>query len=93
MGLLELYGSRLKGVYLFGSHARGEQDPESDLDVLVVLDEVTHYFEEVERTSHLGAALSIKYGVSISKVFVSEHEWRASASPFLKTVQEEALPV
>ncbi|MFP4248886.1 MAG: nucleotidyltransferase domain-containing protein, partial [Armatimonadota bacterium] len=34
-----LYGDRLRGVYLFGSHARGEAGPDSDVDVAVVLDD------------------------------------------------------
>jgi hypothetical protein len=37
--LRELYGERLKHVILFGSRARGDADPESDIDLLVVLDE------------------------------------------------------
>ena len=36
-GLAAIYGIRLKGVYLFGSHARNEADAESDVDVLVDL--------------------------------------------------------
>ena len=36
-GLEELYGSRLSSVWLFGAYARGEEDAESDVDVLVVL--------------------------------------------------------
>ncbi len=52
-GLKRLYGDRLRGVYLFGSYARGEADAESDVDVLILLDEVTHYFGETERTSEL----------------------------------------
>jgi predicted nucleotidyltransferase len=32
IGLDGVYGSRLKGLYLYGSYARGEEDEESDLD-------------------------------------------------------------
>jgi predicted nucleotidyltransferase len=35
--LQELYGERFKGVYLYGSHARGEADEDCDIDVAVVL--------------------------------------------------------
>jgi predicted nucleotidyltransferase len=42
-GLDRMYGGRLQGVYLFGSRARGEGAPDSDVDILVVLDEVAHY--------------------------------------------------
>jgi hypothetical protein len=36
--LRELYGSRLVTVLVFGSRARGDADPDSDLDLLVVLE-------------------------------------------------------
>jgi uncharacterized protein len=42
-GLVELYGNRLRGVYLDGSYARGEQHLDSDVDVLIVLNEVSDY--------------------------------------------------
>jgi predicted nucleotidyltransferase len=37
----ERFGARLREVVLFGSYARGEADEESDVDVLVVIDELT----------------------------------------------------
>jgi predicted nucleotidyltransferase len=90
-GLVKIYGSRLKGLYLFGSYARGEQDSESDVDVLVVLEDFTSYFAEVERAGHLGAELSLKYGVSVSKVFMREEAWLHKETPFLLNVREEAI--
>ena len=35
--LAEAFGSRLQGVVLYGSEARGTADPESDADFLVLL--------------------------------------------------------
>lgn len=91
-GLETIYGPRLRGVYLFGSYARGDQDAESDVDVLVVLDEIESYASEIDRAGGLGAELSLKHGVSVSKVFVTERDWAERKSPFLVNVREEAVP-
>ena len=90
--LKALYGRRLKGVYLYGSHARGRESRESDLDVLIVLDEIPHYSLEVSRTSALISSLSLSSGVAISRVFVSEHEWSHGTTTFVVTAREEAIP-
>ncbi len=92
-GLTSLYTGRLKGVYLYGSYARGEEDQESDVDVLVVLDDIQHYAGEVDRTGHLSADLSLKYSRSISVVFMREIDWLHSETPFLANVHEEAVSV
>ncbi|MGC8731485.1 MAG: nucleotidyltransferase domain-containing protein [Halothiobacillaceae bacterium] len=91
-GLAELYGDRLKGVYLFGSCARDEAGEESDIDVLIVLDEVDNYSGEIARTSELIARLSLGCGRSISRVFVSEQRWREDRTMFILNVREEAVP-
>ena len=82
----------LKGVYLFGSCARGEAEAESDVDVLIVLDRVDNYAMEIDRSSELIAELSLEYGRSISCVYVSEERWRQDQTMFLINVREEAIP-
>jgi predicted nucleotidyltransferase len=91
-GLSRIYGDRLRGVYLYGSYARGSQDPESDLDVLIVLADFDHYGEELDRTSELVAALSLEHGIAVSRVFVRERDWTEATTPFLARVREEAVP-
>lgn len=91
--LTSLYRERLKGVYVYGSYARGEQDRESDVDMLVVLDHVERYAAEVDRTGHVVAALSLKHGVSISRVFISQRDWIERDTPFLANAREEAIAV
>lgn len=86
------YGRRLRGVFLFGSHARGEADEESDVDVLIVLDRIQHYCREVDQTSFITSELSLAHNVSISCVFVSEDQWESGQTAFLENVREEAIP-
>jgi uncharacterized protein len=87
-----LYAERLRGVYLYGSYARGEAGIDSDVDVLIVLDQINGYGAEVERTSKLISEVSLNYGVSISRVFVSEREWKKGKGLFLANVREESIP-
>ena len=51
--LRELYGDRLKDVILFGSQARGDAHPESDIDLMVVLDEVPSRLRELRSWTRL----------------------------------------
>ncbi|MBN1867680.1 nucleotidyltransferase domain-containing protein [Candidatus Sumerlaeota bacterium] len=43
------YGSRFRGLVLFGSLARNLDTPESDVDLLVLLDRPLDYFVEMRR--------------------------------------------
>ncbi|MEW6545148.1 MAG: nucleotidyltransferase domain-containing protein [Nitrospirota bacterium] len=88
----QLYGARLRGVYLFGSYARGEADEASDMDVLIVLDRVDNYSQEIDRTGEVVSTLSLRSGVTISRVFASEQRWQTDQTNFFLNVREEAVP-
>jgi len=90
-GLELLYPGRVRGLYLYGSYARAEEDAESDVDTLVVLDRVPSYGEEIERTSRLVSELSLRHSVSLSRLFVDEAAWALRGDPFLENVRSEAL--
>lgn len=87
-----IYQDRLRGVYLFGSYARGDQDAESDLDVLIVLDDYATLGPEIRRTGEVTSRLSLEYGVSISRTFLREIDWLRGDSSLLRNVREEAIP-
>lgn len=38
----ERFGDRVREIVLFGSHARGEATEDSDVDVLVAIDDLSH---------------------------------------------------
>jgi len=90
-GLAALYGSRLRGVFLYGSYARQEQDPESDLDILIILSDVQRHIAQIERTGQLVRELSLKCGVSISRKFLSEIQWNTVNSALLRNIRAEAI--
>jgi DNA-binding transcriptional ArsR family regulator len=86
-----LYGDRLRGAYLYGSRAAGLARPDSDVDVLVVLDRIERYGDELERTSGACVGLTLELGLVVSRVFVSEERWLSREE--LHAIRETAVAV
>ncbi|TPW21088.1 MAG: hypothetical protein FD126_1040 [Elusimicrobia bacterium] len=74
----DTFRGRARGVTVFGSVARGEQRPESDLDLLVVIDgkddEAVH-----DRAFELRDEVLRRYGLSISPLVVTLQHVRKKA--------------
>lgn len=85
------YGERLKGLYLFGSYARGDAEPGSDIDVAVVLHGEVEPFVEIERTGDAVAALSLANDVVVSLMFISEESFDGKWTPFLANLRREGV--
>ncbi len=85
----------LRRLVLFGSRARGDNEPDSDVDVLVVLDgPVSHESEEYVRSC--AWELSYENGVVIFPLVVARTEWEegpASASLLAAAVGNEGIEV
>jgi uncharacterized protein len=89
--LQELYNAKLIGLYLYGSYARDDADTESDVDILIILEKIGNYSDEIARTSKLVSELSLKYDKTISRVFVSWQDWEEKETPFLLNTRKEAI--
>jgi predicted nucleotidyltransferase len=92
-GLEQIYGSRLIRAVLFGSQARDEAKPDSDIDVMLVLRGLVNPHEEIRRLSVFKAELCLKYDVVVSCVYVSEAEYSQDGTPLLLNVRREGVPV
>jgi len=92
-GLIRLYGERLKGVYLYGSYARGDFQEGSDLDVLVVLDDFERAPLELEFTDDLMGNLSLEYLITISPMFMREKDWLTADKPLLRNARVDAVAI
>jgi predicted nucleotidyltransferase len=88
-----LYGPRLVRLVLFGSHARGDAEPGSDIDVLVVLEGPVRPGEEIARTGEITAGMSLENNVVISSTFISADLFEREESPLMINVRREGVPV
>jgi len=88
-----LYGRRLRQILLFGSWARGDAHPESDIDLLVVLDGVESPWEELRRMDAVLWRHSYLSGAVISAVPVGEDELQEAARPLLIRAKAEGRAV
>jgi uncharacterized protein len=69
-------------VVLFGSKARGGDDPESDIDLLVLTARKLDWREERAITTAL-FAVEMDYDVVISTLIVPVQEWSSGVYPVL----------
>jgi len=81
--LRRLYGDRLRKVVLFGSWARGDAHPESDIDLLVVLDRVDDRWREHRRMSEILDHHSLDNDTVVSASIVSESDYATAQRPML----------
>jgi predicted nucleotidyltransferase len=72
--LEERFGGRLEQVRLFGSYARGDPRPDSDVDLLVVIDGLT--LAESEEVNRAHFDVEMERGVAFGGFACSSEEWR-----------------
>lgn len=92
-GLAQIYGDKLKAVYLYGSYARGDYREGSDVDVMILLSKYNKtYWDEIERTGEVIQNVSLNYNISVSRIFMTEKKWKRSDTPLLRNIHREGLP-
>ena len=93
-GRLEaLYGERLVGLYLYGSHARGEAWADSDIDLLAVLSGRVTSWDEIDILVDATYDLELESGELISVYPVASERYEMADSPLLRNIRREGISV
>jgi predicted nucleotidyltransferase len=92
--LRKIYGERFKGLYLYGSYARGDFRPgRSDLDLAFVLDQFESHFEEIDRTGDMRVTISLDHGLTLSLLPISEAELASDLRRLSRILQREGVRI
>lgn len=89
--LQRTYGDRLRGVYLYGSAARDQLTPDSDIDIAIVLDKLTNRYAELKRTSKIGSDLSLETSNVVLFLFVDETDFQKGRFSIHRAIKEEGI--
>ena len=89
--LRSLYGDRLVKLILFGSHARGEANPDSDIDLLAVLKSPVSQVQEISYMSELRVKILLDYNELVSIIPMSEDRFNAKTVSLLRNIQREGI--
>lgn len=90
--LQNLYGDRLNGVVLYGSYARGDYDEESDIDLMVLLnDKEVNTYAEIFRMSDLTMEFILRYSMAVSVLPAPVNRYRQSFGPVYQDARQEGI--
>jgi len=90
-GLGEIYGDKLKAVYLYGSYARGDYRKGSDVDVMVLLKSYRNYWKEYQHSSDYVSDISLKYDLTVSYILIKEIQWKGLNKPLLRNIHKDGV--
>jgi predicted nucleotidyltransferase len=83
------YPDRVQDVILFGSKARGDSHPDSDIDILILVDDDDWRFSHA--ISRLAARISLNRDVLLGPRLIRQARWRRSL--LYPTVSSEGIPL
>ena len=89
--LAGMYGEKIRKVILYGSCARGTATSDSDIDILLLVDESLNPFEVRESLSDLLYDILLEEGELVSVMVVGEDLYENYNSPFMLNVKKEGM--
>jgi predicted nucleotidyltransferase len=90
--LQTVFGQRLDRVILFGSRARGDAEPDSDIDVMIVLKEPgADSGDDRDRYMQIAAELSLKYDAVIIPFLTDASTYVSSDFSIYQNIRREGI--
>ena len=89
----QIYDTRLEKIILYGSYARGTQNIDSDIDIIVILKNIDTSHEKVGVIGALITEMKEQFNVLISMIPVTFQRYSESQRLFYKNVRKEGIVI
>jgi len=91
--LQNIYGGRLKEIILYGSYARGDATEGSDIDLILILEDINNPISELEKFSGEIHQLDFLYDTVISIVPIEARQYQTRRLPIILNAKREGIPI
>ena len=91
--LQKIYGKRLKGIVLYGSYARGDAVDGSDIDLIVLLENMQNPIDELEKCSKEIHQLDFVYDTLISIIPFDLNQYNTRKLPIILNAKKEGITI
>lgn len=89
--LQKIYGNKFRGIILHGSFARGDAEEGSDIDLILLLDQVKDPLSEKQKYFDVIQKLDLKYDTVISILPTGEVEFKTRRLPVFLNAKKGGL--
>ena len=91
--LKKIYGDALKDIILYGSYARGDFTEGSDIDLIILLEDIKELAAERKKYFDAIWELNLKYDTVISIIPLREDEYRTRRLPLILNAKREGFSI